>query len=84
MCAGYLRIPGSRREKAHRAVALQAAGNTEQELTEEQKALLRPHLFWVNIILIVAAIVSLLFSGFAPAVVSWPSTCWPPSSTTPA
>ena len=32
-------------------------------------ALLRPHLFWVNIILIIAAIASLLFSGFAPAVV---------------
>ena len=50
-------------------VALQAAGHAEQELTDEQKALLRPRLFWVNILLIVAAIVSLLFSGFAPAVV---------------
>ncbi len=39
------------------------------ELTDEQKALLRPDRFWVNIVLIVAAIVSLLFSGFAPAVV---------------
>ena len=60
---------GAGEKKRIGAVALQAAGNTEQELTEEQKALLRPHLFWVNIILIVAAIVSLLFSGFAPAVV---------------
>ena len=42
---------------------------TEPELSEEEQALLRPHLFWVNIILIIAAIVSLLFSGFAPAVV---------------
>lgn len=42
---------------------------TEPELSDEEKALLRPHLFWVNIILIIAAIVSLLFSGFAPAVV---------------
>ena len=50
-------------------MALQAAGHAEQELTDEQKALLRPRLFWVNILLIVAAIVSLLFSGFAPAVV---------------
>lgn len=39
------------------------------ELTDEQKALQRPDRFWVNIVLIVAAIVSLLFSGFAPAVV---------------
>ena len=38
-------------------------------LTEEEQALARPKLFWVNIILIIAAIVSLLFSGFAPAVV---------------
>ena len=60
---------GSREKKRIGAVALQAVGHTEQELTDEQKALLRPHLFWVNIILIIAAIISLLFSGFAPAVV---------------
>lgn len=60
---------GSLEKKRIGSVALQAVGHTEQELTEEQKALLRPHLFWVNIILIVAAIVSLLISGFAPAVV---------------
>ena len=41
----------------------------ESELSEEEKALLRPKLFWVNILLIVAAIAALLFSGFAPAVV---------------
>ena len=47
------------------------AGKTyvEPELTEEEKALERPKLFWVNIILIIAAIACLLFSGFAPAVV---------------
>lgn len=39
------------------------------ELTDEEKALERPKLFWVNIILILAAIACLLFSGFAPAVV---------------
>ena len=39
------------------------------ELTEEEKALERPKLFWVNVILILAAIACLLFSGFAPAVV---------------
>ncbi len=46
-----------------------AAKYVEAELTDEQKALLRPKLFWVNICLIILAIVSLLFSGFAPAVV---------------
>ena len=60
---------GAQEKKRIGSVALAAVGHTEQELTEEQKALLRPHLFWVNIILIIAAIVSLLFSGFAPAVV---------------
>ncbi len=39
------------------------------ELTEEEKRLARPQLFWVNIALIVLAILGLLFSGFAPAVV---------------
>ena len=38
-------------------------------LTEEEEKLARPKLFWVNIVLILAAIASLLFSGFAPAVV---------------
>jgi CitMHS family citrate-Mg2+:H+ or citrate-Ca2+:H+ symporter len=38
-------------------------------LTEEQLKMRRPKLFWVNILLIVGAIASLLFSGFAPAVV---------------
>lgn len=60
---------GAQEKKRIGSVALAAVGHTEQELTEEQKALLRPHLFWINIILIIAAIVSLLFSGFAPAVV---------------
>lgn len=41
----------------------------EKELSEEEQKLLRPKLFWVNIALIVLAIASLLFSGFAPAVV---------------
>ena len=64
--AGFL---GAAEKKRIGAVALQAVGQTEQALTDEEQALLRPHLFWVNILLIVAAILSLLFSGFAPAVV---------------
>lgn len=50
-------------------VALVGKTYVEPELSDEEKALLRPKLFWVNIILIVLAIVCLLFSGFAPAVV---------------
>ncbi len=50
-------------------VALAGKTYVEPELSDDEKALLRPHLFWVNILLIVAAIASLLFSGFAPAVV---------------
>ena len=50
-------------------IALNNVEYNAPELTEEEKALERPKLFWVNIILIVAAIVSLLSSGFAPAVV---------------
>ena len=58
------------REKARLgAVKLTSAEFKMAELTEEEKKLARPHLFIVNIILIIAAIVTLLFSGFAPAVV---------------
>lgn len=59
-----------RAEKARLgAVALTSKEYVAPELTEEEKALARPKLFWVNILLIIAAIASLLFSGFAPAVV---------------
>ena len=58
------------REKARLGnVKLTSAEFKMAELTEEEKKLARPHLFIVNIILIIAAIVTLLFSGFAPAVV---------------
>ncbi len=60
---------GSREKARIGSVALKSAEVTMAELSDEEKALLRPHLFVVNIILIIAAIVSLLFSGFAPAVV---------------
>lgn len=50
-------------------VALAGKAYVEPELSDDEKALLRPKLFWVNILLIIAAIVCLLFSGFAPAVV---------------
>ncbi len=51
------------------SVQLASREYVEPELTDEEKALLRPKLFPVNIILIIAAILTLLFSGFAPAVV---------------
>lgn len=61
-----------RSEKKHLAadhVNLTGFVYTETELSDEQKALLRPKLFWVNILLILACVASLLFSGFKPAVV---------------
>ena len=42
---------------------------TEEVLSEEAQALMRPDRFWVNVILILAAVAALLFSGFAPAVI---------------
>lgn len=60
---------GRAEKKRLGSVVLTSKTYVEPELTEEEKALARPKLFWVNIILIVLAIVCLLFSGFAPAVV---------------
>ncbi len=60
---------GRSEKKRLGTVALTGKAYVEPELTEEEKALARPKLFWVNIALIVLAIVCLLFSGFAPAVV---------------
>ena len=45
------------------------AAYVEPELSAEEQELLRPKNFVINVLLIVAAIASLLFSGFAPAVV---------------
>ncbi len=60
---------GRAEKKRLGSVALTSKTYVEPELTDEEKALARPKLFWVNILLIVLAIVCLLFSGFAPAVV---------------
>lgn len=60
---------GIQEKKRIGSVALAGISQREETLTDEEKALLRPRLFWVNIALIIAAIASLLFSGFAPAVV---------------
>ena len=60
---------GRKEKRALNAVELQGIEYKEALLTEAEQALLRPKNFWINIFLIVAAIVSLLFSGFAPAVV---------------
>ena len=66
---GFAVILGVREKVRIGTVALASAEYKAAELTEEEKELARPHLFWVNIALIVLAIVCLLFSGFAPAVV---------------
>ncbi len=60
---------GRKEKNSIGAVALANATRQEENLTDEQKALLRPRLFMVNIILIILAIFCLLKSGFAPAVV---------------
>lgn len=65
----FAALLGLREKRRLGAVALKRVEYKAAELTEEEKALARPHLFWVNVILIIAAIVTLLFSGFAPAVV---------------
>ncbi len=70
VCVIAIAVFLGRAEKARLGtVALQSSKYVEPELSDEEKALLRPHLFWVNIVLIVAAIAALLKSGFAPAVV---------------
>lgn len=70
VCVLAVAVLLGRSEKAHLGnVALAGQEYVEPELSDEEKALLRPHLFIVNILLIIAAIVSLLFSGFAPAVI---------------
>ena len=69
VCVLVIAVFLGKKEKA----ALGGASGTieyhEPELTEAEQKLLRPNLFVVNIILIIAAICALLFSGFAPAVV---------------
>ena len=65
----FAALLGLREKRRLGNVALNNIEYKAAELTDEEKALARPHLFWVNIILIIVAIVALLFSGFAPAVV---------------
>lgn len=69
VCVLVIAVFLGRKEKKNLAGAAGTVEYHEPELTEEEKKLERPHLFVVNIILIIAAIASLLFSGFAPAVV---------------
>ena len=65
----FAALMGLAEKKRIGSVALEGIQYQEAELSEEEKKLLRPQLFWVNIALIILAIVSLLKSGFAPAVV---------------
>ena len=66
---GFAALLGAREKVRIGTVALAGMEYKAAELTEEEKALARPKLFWVNILLIIVAIVTLLFSGYAPAVV---------------
>ena len=56
-------------EKKRIGTASAVIGYIEPALSEEAQALLRPKLFWVNIALILGAVLALLCSGFAPAVI---------------
>lgn len=51
--------------------AILATGGTphhEKELTEEEKKLRRPHLFWVNIALVIAVLCTMVFTRISPTV----------------
>lgn len=53
------------------SVAMLANGESpihEKELTEEEKKLRRPHLFWVNILLVVAVLSTMVFTRISPTV----------------
>jgi CitMHS family citrate-Mg2+:H+ or citrate-Ca2+:H+ symporter len=60
---------GSKEKRSLNTVELQGIEYKEAALSEEEQRLLRPKNFWINIVLIIGAVASLLFSGFAPAVV---------------
>ena len=75
-CIGVAVILG-RKEKKRLGTSLQGITFTMEEnsLTDEEKALRRPKLFIVNIILIIVAIVVLILSILPPAVVFMIATC---------
>ena len=56
-------------EKKRIGATTAVASVTEPTMTDEEQMLLRPKLFPVNIALILCAVLALLFSGFAPAVI---------------
>ena len=56
-------------EKKRLGQTAAVVGYIEQPLSEEEQKLLRPKLFLVNLFLILGAVLALLFSGFAPAVI---------------
>lgn len=66
---GFAALLGMWEKSRIGAVALAGKEYQAPALSQEEEALLRPRLFWVNLGLIVLAILCLLFSGFAPAVI---------------
>jgi len=56
-------ILGKREKKRLGEISSKEVKTMEQELTEEQQALLRPNLFGVNILLILIAVVGLIIGG---------------------
>ena len=66
---GFAVLLGTQEKKRIGAVALNSTTYQAAELSEAEAALLRPKLFVVNVALIILAIIALLLSGYAPAVV---------------
>ena len=66
---GFAFMLGVQEKKRIGDVALNFTQYKAAELSDAEKELLRPKLFGVNIALIILAILTLLFSGYAPAVV---------------
>ena len=56
-------ILGKREKKRLGEISSKEVKTVEQELTEDQQALLRPNLFWVNIILILCGVAGLIIGG---------------------
>ncbi|MCR4672292.1 MAG: citrate:proton symporter [Lachnospiraceae bacterium] len=70
VCVVVIAVMLGRSEKKHLTESgAMVSEYVEPELSEAEAALLRPKNFVINIILIIAAIVCLLKSGFAPAVI---------------
>ena len=68
-------ILGKKEKAALGIITVESVAAAEDNMSDEEKALLRPKLFWVNLLIIVLTIVALVKSGFNPAVVFMIAFC---------